>query len=579
MCLGNKLRPFPTVAANVVRGDDEAAPGTTPAFGPVPVTVTLTGSAVLGVTYPPSILAGGVTLPSAAFESPRMGVAPSGCFTASWVPTAADVKTTTASAASAAAAAMTAQDGGSDNAMAAAVLSGLGARARAAFSESAAVTARLCAGGRHSLADFDTVDVLPLPQTYVGHRRNSSSEGAQRRASRSSVSVSTPPAHLVVRDSPCAVLERPLAALNDALAAQVHAGGCHSLALDEASAGGARMLDRRTVRAWFPGRVSRVRTESAARSTEAMVYWFRPTRSADGSVCLSLNCQPVSSVAALAPLGTFTVPYVPGQSVEARTLGGPWAPAEVAYADRYCLRLRVQRPPAPPSKGGRGSGSSAASFPTKVVLPSPDLIDVDRVALSSPLVASQRRGAETAEESQGLASSRPLLSPPPITNASPVTPTASPSDADASLAAGMSGGVPVPGAGRPPLPPKPPLRPGASVPPPVAAAAAAGTDIAAPSGPPSAARRPRTSSLLLGVPVIHSERDLELVPHQLWQLLLARPGHFCLRDGSSAVPAPVVTGGFGFRLFSSAPSSASATAPVAGVARALIRQGHRASFS
>ena len=573
-------------------------------------------------------------------------------------------------------------------------LAGLGARARAAFAESAAVTARLYAGGRHCLQDYDLVDVLPLAQPWVPG--NGGGGGGRGRAARKSMSMSVgdasasrrgsmlptaggglggdasasrrgsmlpaaggaagplaPPAgkSLVVRDSPCAVLEHPLAALGascPALAARVHAGAGRGVFAPSAAfltpssetldgvPGGYRMLDRRTVRAWFPGRVMRTRvppaagvpSDSGAATTsaggakaaavsEAVVYWFQPARIPDGSggerFALALHCQPVASVAGLAPAGTFTVPYVPGQTLEARSLSSPWSVAEVVYADRYCLRLRLPRSLSAGGKGGGGASDSLGrrerSSLTRVVIHSKASGDLDGAAASSPLLAMAARDKVTQGSASGAAanqrpppgdegagrSSPPLTPPPPPPRPPPRAAasvdlasggtvegdaTVSPPAADGSEGVSAAPAV-VGGGGRPP---KPPPRPAAPPRPDSSAASPPAAAAAAPSPAPLQERRRRTSSLLMGIPQL-PEPGLVTVPHQLWQLLIARTGHYCLRDGTPGPPAgplppPPSSGGFGFRLFSSGSSSAaSAAGPLAGVARALTKQGHRGSFA
>lgn len=671
------IAPSPTSAADVALGDDKAAPGTAPSYGPVSVTVTATGPAVLGVSYPPSLSPQSGSPLSLTVETSRGHWAPSGCFAATWVPTLADIKTTSASAAAAAAAAASADGSGAGSVDVDLQLSGLGARARAAFAESAAVTARLYAGGRHSLQDYDLVDVLPLAQPWAPG--NGGGGGGRGRAARKSMSMSVGDASasrrgsmlptagsaagqlapsagkssLVVRDSPGAVLEHPLAALGascPALAARVHAGAGRGVFAPSAAfltpssetldgvPGGYRMLDRRTVRAWFPGRVMRTRTPPAAGSSsdsgaaaasaggakaaavsEAVVYWFQPARLPDGSggerFALALHCQPVASVAGLAPAGTFTVPYVPGQTLEARSLSSPWAVAEVVYADRYCLRLRLPRSLSAGSKGGGGASDSLGrrerSSLTRVVIQSKASGDLDGAAASSPLLAMAARDKVTQGSASGAAANQrpprddsagrggpPVTPPPPPPRPPPRAAaaaasvdlasgetgeegaTASPPTADGSEGGSAAPAV-VGGGGRPPKPPPRPAvppRPDASAASPPTAAAAA------PSPAPLQERRRRTSSLLMGIPQL-PEPGLATVPHQLWQLLVARTGHYCLRDGTPGPPAgplppPPSSGGFGFRLFSSGSSTAASTAgPLAGVARALTKQGHRGSFA
>lgn len=681
----NDWRAHPlSSTADVLSGDDKAGPGTSALTGPFSVKVTTTGSAVLGVSYPPSILA--TSLPTSTFETPRGHWAPSGCFSTKWVPTAADVTSVSVTAA-------VTQSNAADLQCTA-----LGARARAAFAESAAVTARFYVGGRHALQDFDLVDVLPLPQTLSaagggsrgrqgrkslsfaapspaaagdsgavanapaapeggGRARGASTAQAQQSA-RAIPAAAAASNDIVVRDSPSAVLERPLAELNSqspGLCARVHAGAgrgafAPSAAFTTPSSetldgvpGGYRMLDRRTVRAWFPGRVIRGRPPSAVTArgggaaetkavsppsagAEAYVYWCQPVRlpvdaggggGGGGSrLGLTLCCQPIGAVAALAPAGTFTVPYVPGQAVEARTLGGSWAAAEVAYADRYCLRLRVTRPP-PPSLssggGGRAQGCGGAagardkSSLTTVILHSRASGDRDGAAATSPLLAAALRQSSGAPGGGGRLGSGAASAPAaalPRSGPPPPPPRPPPAVPDSTAAAAAEQGeavggqaVPLSAGDRGGKPPRAPPRPAAATPsqqqqeqqgqPPGAgiphdAASPTGSESVPATAPAAAAPtsapnpRRRTESLLMGIPQI-PERGLETVPHQLWQLLLARPGHFCLREEDA--PASVPIGKFGFRFFSSSSAPAPpAAGSQAAVARALVKQG-RGSFA
>jgi hypothetical protein len=76
----------------------------------------------------------------------------------------------------------------------------------------------------------------------------------------------------------------------------------------------------------------------------------------------------------------------------------------------------------------------------------------------------------------------------------------------------------------------------------------------------------------MGIPQL-PELGLETVPHQLWQLLLARAGHFCGRDAGGAAQAAATT---------SASAAATGDGGPAAVALALQKQGggpRRQSFA
>jgi hypothetical protein len=71
-----------------------------------------------------------------------------------------------------------------------------------------------------------------------------------------------------------------------------------------------------------------------------------------------LRFAPLKKVHAVAPAGTYTTSFVPGQKIESRRAGGLWAPCDVVAADRFALCVRVRRP----SKGVDSSALLPTAF-------------------------------------------------------------------------------------------------------------------------------------------------------------------------------------------------------------------------
>ena len=86
-------------------------------------------------------------------------------------------------------------------------------------------------------------------------------------------------------------------------------------------------------------------------------FWYEPayTTAVCGSgggqalhIVPRLCCSPISALSAVAPPGLHSIPYVPGQRVEVRRMGGLWTVGTVVAADREAVAVRVKRvlPPA-----------------------------------------------------------------------------------------------------------------------------------------------------------------------------------------------------------------------------------------
>ena len=71
-----------------------------------------------------------------------------------------------------------------------------------------------------------------------------------------------------------------------------------------------------------------------------------------------LRFAPLNKVHSVAPAGTYTTSFVPGQKIESRRAGGLWAPCDVVSADRFALCVRVRRP----SKGVDSSALVPTAF-------------------------------------------------------------------------------------------------------------------------------------------------------------------------------------------------------------------------
>jgi hypothetical protein len=353
-------------------------------------------------------------------------LAPGGAL-AKWVPTIADitqVKTSSVSAASGALAA--------NRAIAPAHLVKLGHRGSALFRESAGVTARFLMGGRASLLDYDLVDVLPrtAPRSSRAPSVGESGASSNSASAASSNGDTSDSHHHQPKYSSRPTLPQVLAArlarhhklaggvgpgVADAEARRraVSAAGPLPPAVDNGNGSLSRM-EPRHARIWYLGRVkwepvvaapgASAPTASSSSSSSSKggkkgaappapqlkkagtVYWFEPGLDADGRFYPVLHHAALDSVEAVAPAGTYTIPFVPGQRLEARRLGGLWAVGDVLAADRHALRLHVKRPPreqdrsatkpsavavfpveAAPAKGSGASstGSSGSSRPSR----------------------------------------------------------------------------------------------------------------------------------------------------------------------------------------------------------------------
>lgn len=107
---------------------------------------------------------------------------------------------------------------------------------------------------------------------------------------------------------------------------------------------------------------------------QAFVFWFEATFQAVAEESALVDEQvevprhlkirpilrfaPLRKIHSVAPAGTYTISFVPGQKIESRRAGGLWAPCDVVAADRFALCVRVRRPP----KGGDSSALVPNAF-------------------------------------------------------------------------------------------------------------------------------------------------------------------------------------------------------------------------
>jgi hypothetical protein len=150
----------------------------------------------------------------------------------------------------------------------------------------------------------------------------------------------------------------------DAATGQPLAGGP---AASVAAGGAATDASAAVSSEWGGGLGARELVESAAdalmtggrrRGMRAFAYWFEPAlaRGAGAGAATGAGagapapltqvlCRAaVDELAGVAPAGTYALPFVPGMRLECRRLGGAWALADVVYADRFYLQVRVARP-------------------------------------------------------------------------------------------------------------------------------------------------------------------------------------------------------------------------------------------
>ena len=117
----------------------------------------------------------------------------------------------------------------------------------------------------------------------------------------------------------------------------------NSAAVSEWTGKGGGQLQRRRS---FAQRNGAADTAAAATTNVCVAFWFEPgVRTGEVGVTPMLCAARVDSLVAVAPAGTYTIPFVPGQRIECRRLGGRWAAGEVVRADRWAVHVRVQRPP------------------------------------------------------------------------------------------------------------------------------------------------------------------------------------------------------------------------------------------
>lgn len=82
---------------------------------------------------------------------------------------------------------------------------------------------------------------------------------------------------------------------------------------------------------------------------KAYVYWFEPMISINDltnerTIYPILRVVPLDDILVIAPAGTYTCPYTPGQYIDSRRMGGKWAHSEILYVDRKIIRVRTVRP-------------------------------------------------------------------------------------------------------------------------------------------------------------------------------------------------------------------------------------------
>jgi hypothetical protein len=304
----------------------------------------------------------------------------------------------------------------------------LSERSNAAFSRVGEVAALLDFGGRRALRDFDWLDVLPplrrgdtaAPAGGAFSARGDAAVELEPRLL--ALAAALPGAELVCPlplDAPgglpsaagvafrksrgvvfkpapggaTAVAEAPPAGLQlgaHAVATPWRPARVRTLAPAEAAALVAALTQSTRRRASFFGRSATFgdadawdlsidagggggggsrKPEAAAAAPQPYAFWFElAARSGDGGGATTLlRFAPLAALRAVAPPGSRTWPWVPGQAVRVRRLGGPWGDATVEAADRLLLRLRRAGPPAPapaPARANLPSGGCVVRVDT-----------------------------------------------------------------------------------------------------------------------------------------------------------------------------------------------------------------------
>jgi hypothetical protein len=534
--------------------------------------VLATGDALLGVTYGKDAHGSGggsgssalsssssaLSSPSSSSSTSRAGptsqplvlaepshLAPGGAF-GKWVPTSADVQPVTA-------------------ATPAPGLRDLGKRARAAFRDTPETMARFNLDGRRMLRDYDLVDVLPRAHR---RRKGGGAAGAGTGAGGGGHASLTEALARVHGDSLGHVGPPPSSQFPGALAprrgaadgsgggnddddndgplsptalwrgrfgfsqatwymarVRIHmsgdapglgGGGDGDGADADAGGSGSGTRDDDGAADGEDGEAGGAKGGKGAKkpSAVAYAYWFEPAVGDNLAVFPVLRIAPVSDVLVIAPAGTYSCPFVPGQRLDSRRMSGKWAPAEVVAADRHRLLLRAARP-------DRALDLNA-SAPHKLAIFKKSAarmrVWVAGIARSAVTPRAKQQKDKDGAGSPGSASKTP---------ASEATAEGSPGSAGGSrrdrVAAAMRGE----GAGE----------------------GASSSSIVSPSSataPASASATPMTpgdASASEGVGGVGGGEDsasagipTEEIPQHLWQYQIARAGFFCAADAVAAIP-------------------------------------------
>ena len=362
--------------------------------------VLSSGDALLGVTYCVDPTASPPPSPSSALQIPPgdqaaslvladpSHLAPGGLF-GKWVPTMADVLPLQASAPPP-------------------PLREMRKRGRAFFKDQADLAARFLGNGegRTRIVDFDLIDVCLNPRHAPflpswGGAEESSEDGALadalRRLHGPSLGHAGPFLEPVLIDGEGG-LDADAGAGDGAATATLREGGWVYAAGSSTAFGGARRRPAFGPSLWRLGRVRLLAggmkaaraiarnagtvdvadaglplsapvggaVSAAVHAQHAFVFWFEPVLCAisaaptgsepaaasggsggSGATVLRpvLRFAPLRRMLSVAPAGTFTSPFVPGQRIETRRPCGLWAPCDVVSADRFAVCVRVKRPP------------------------------------------------------------------------------------------------------------------------------------------------------------------------------------------------------------------------------------------
>lgn len=489
------------------------------------VKLVSSGDKVLGVTYavpaapaisPLSTDGEGMKLPQHLRECDPADLAPGGVF-ARWVPSAADIE---------------------PRSLVPTRALHLQHRARGVFRPAADTLARYMLGGRSVLTNFDVVDVLPLRPS----RRQRAGYTAE-----DCLMTGLATLHTAVASGECsggsACTGGDGSGCRDAFGYELHLRSPEFEPETSAPPLPDHAKDHEA-RCWYLGRVkweAAVPTSGASggdgssspsATTHPYVYWFEPCFGKDGLTIRQLLCRArVDEVAAISPAGTHTIPHLPDMSVESRRVGGLWAPSTLLYADRHCVVVQAARqsrdldrnadkPKEVPSFGKGASRLKRTVASRLAAAPTPSRRG-SKTSEPFPLRCIRLHLGRLHNLDTGGARGMAVLASGSSTSggggggelASPDTEV----DGRADRIARMAGRPLMPtahaatGSRHPPSPP-------------------AGSPLSISTPPP-----PHHVLLLQYAALKREALDAsapdasagEVIPHNLWHLLLARPGHYC----------------------------------------------------